>query len=103
MLFIRTQGDPKKLSTSLATQERLFRLLGTISSCELEFVIIDASREPSPVQYSTWGHFLEVLFALRPSRERLSVVVDPYERFTAETFKKGEILGRFLGYGNKGK
>ena len=97
MLSIRTQGYSQRRSTSLGTQERFFRLLETITSHELEFIIVEASREFSLMQYRTWGHFFKVSSALQNSCRRLSVVVEPLEGFMMETFRKGETLARFLG------
>ncbi|KAF9645974.1 hypothetical protein BDM02DRAFT_3189225 [Thelephora ganbajun] len=103
MLSIRTQGRSERLSTSLATQEKLFRLLETLTSRELEFIIIEASCELSLMRYRTWGYFFKVFSTLQASCKHLSIVVDPCERFMAKNFKKGEILARFLGFGNEDK
>lgn len=103
MLSIRTQGYSQKRSTSLGTQERFFRLLETITSRELEYIIVEASREFSLMQYRTWGHFFKVSSALQSSCHRLSIIVEPLERFMMETFRKGETRARFLGCGKEDK
>jgi len=101
-LSIRTQGCSGRLATSLAIQERFFRQLGTITSRELEYLILEVGSGLSLMQYSTWGHFFEVISVLQASSGRLSVILHPFERFMAEKFKKGETLARFLGCGNRG-
>jgi len=99
MLSIRTQGCCERAVTSLAIQERFFRQLKTITSHELEFLVVEMGRGLSLMRYSAWGHFFTELSVLQASRERLSVVVRPFERFMAEKFRKGETLARFLGIG----
>lgn len=100
-LSIRTQGCSQRLATSLAAQERFFQLLRTIESYELEFLVVEMGPEFSIMQYRTWGYLFKEFYALQASRKRLSVIVDPYERFMAGTFKKGEVLARFLGCGRE--
>lgn len=73
-------------------------MLGTISSRELEFIIVEASHELSLVRPNTWGQFFKAFAALQASCKQLCIFVGPYyERFMAENFEKGEILARFLG------
>lgn len=103
VLSVRTRGYSRRQSTSLATQDRFFRLLETITSREMEFIIVEASREFSFMQYRTWGHLFEVFSALQASCRRLSVIIEPYEKFIAATFRKGETLARFLGCGGEDK
>jgi len=63
MLSIRTQGCSERISTSLATQERFFRFLETITSRELEFIIVEASREFS---HRTWEYFSRCFLRSKP-------------------------------------
>ena len=100
MLSIRTQGCSERISTSLAIQEKFFRLLETITSRELEFIIVEASSELSLMRYGTWEYFFNVFSALQASCQGLSIAIEPYERFMVETFRKGETLARFLGCRN---
>lgn len=95
-LSILTQEHPGELSTNFNTPE-FFRLLGTITSRELEFVIVDTSHGSSPIRYSTWGQFFKVFGVLQASCKRLSVFIGSYEKFMTEKFRKGETLVRFLG------
>jgi len=69
----------------------------------MEFIVVEASRELSLMQYRTWEHFFKVLSVLQASCQRLSIIIEPYERFIMETFRKGETLARFLGCGNEDK
>ena len=103
VLSVRTRGYCQRQSTSLASQERFFRLLETITSREMEFIVVEASREFSPMQYRTWGHLFNVFSVLQTSCRRLSVIIEPYEKFIAATFRKGETLARFLGCGGEYK
>lgn len=95
-LSILTQDHPGELSTNFNTPE-FFRLLSTITSRELEFIVVDTSRGSSPIRYSTWGQFFKVFGVLQASCKRLSVFIGSYGKFMAERFKKGETLVRFLG------
>jgi len=99
MLSIRTQGCSERAVTSLAIQERFFRQLESITSRELEFLVIEMGTGLSLMRCSAWGHFFRALSVLQASSGRLSVIVSPFERFMAEKFKKGETLSRFLGVG----
>jgi hypothetical protein len=97
MLSIRAQGRHGRLSNDVSAQE-LFWLLGTITSRELEFIIVEASRGLSLIRPSAWGQFFKAFAALQASCRKLSIFVGPYERFMAENFVKGEILVHFLGF-----
>jgi hypothetical protein len=71
--------------------------LGTITSRELEFIFVDASRELSLMRHSAWEKLFKVFGELQASCKQLTIFVGSYERFIAENFKKGEVLVRFLG------
>ena len=100
MLSIRTQGYCEGIETSLVAKGKFFRLMETIASRELEYIVIEASPGLSLMQYSAWGHFFKLSSALQVSCGRLSIVIDPLEKFMTETFTKGGVLARFLGCGN---
>jgi len=102
ILSVRTQWSLGRLST-LAAQETFFQMLETITSRELEFLIVEANRELPLMQYKMWQRLFGVSSALQTSGRPLSVVVEPYERFMMETFRKGETLARFLGCRREGK
>ena len=99
MLSIRTQGCSERAVTSLAIQERFFRQLKSITSHELEFLVIEMGTGLSLMRCSALGHFFRAPSVLQASSGRLSAVVRPFERFMAEKFKRGETLSCFLGVG----
>jgi len=95
MLSIRTKERSERLATSLAA------LVRTITSRELEFIVIETGPGLSLMRCSTWDHIFKVFSVLYASCERLFVIVSPHENFVAESFKSGETLAPFLECGNE--
>jgi len=85
-------SDPKVLRKGCN-----FRQLESITSHELEFLVVEMGLGLSLMRCSAWGHFFRAFSVLQISSGWLSVIVRPFERFVAEKFGKGETLSRFPG------